>query len=82
MQQLEQLLATMRLGVEQSKLKTSKVGTVMADSVKAVGPVVSVEVRIEGCPLQAIVDTGAQSTILSRALLHQIGRNLAEMAQN
>ena len=37
-QQLEQLLATMRLNLEQSELKTSKVGTVVADSVEAVGP--------------------------------------------
>ena len=81
-QQLEQLLATMRLNLEQSKLNTLRVGTVFADSVEAVGPVVSVEVQIEGCPVQAVVDTGAQSTILSRALLHRIAKSMQDSGRD
>ena len=54
----------------------------MADSVKAVEPVVSVEVRIKGCPVQAIVHTGAQSMILSRALLHQIAKSMQESGRD
>ena len=72
LQQQEQWLATMRLNVEQSKLQKSKVGTVVADSVDAVGPVVFLDVQIEGYPVKAVVDTGAQSTIILRDLLHRI----------
>jgi len=36
----------------------------------AVGPVLYVEIKIEGHPVKALVDTGAQSTIVSRSLLH------------
>lgn len=48
----------------------------MSDSVEAVGPVVCVEVQIEGCPVTAVVDTGAQSTIVSRDLLHWIANTM------
>ena len=65
-QQMEQLLSNMQLKMEQSKLQKSRVSTVVAQSADAVGPVLSIEVKIEGCPVEAMVDTGAQSTILSR----------------
>jgi len=35
----------------------------------AVGPTLFVEVKIEGVPVRAMVDTGAQSTIISRTTL-------------
>ena len=68
----------MRLNVEQLKLQKSKVGTVVADSVDAVGPVVFLEVQIEGYPVKAVVDTGAQSTIISRDLLHRIAKYMRD----
>ena len=76
LQQLEKLLATMRLKVERSKLS---VGTVVADTVDAVGPVMFLDVEIEGCPVRAVVDTGSQSTIVSRDQLHQIARAMRQL---
>lgn len=40
---------------------------------KAVGPTVYLAVTVGGVPVDAMVDTGSQSTIISRALLHAIG---------
>ena len=68
----------MRLQVEQSKLQKSSVGTVVAQSANAVGPVLYLEVQIEGCPVTAVVDTGAQSTILSRETLHRVVKCMRE----
>ena len=42
----------------------------------AVGPVLCVEIKIEGHPVKAVVDTGAQSTIVSRSLLHDIAHHM------
>ena len=72
MHQLEQLLATMHVNLEKSKLQEARVGTVVADAIKAVGPVLFLDVEIEGCPVRGVLDTGAQSTIVSREQLHQI----------
>ena len=71
MRQLEQLLATMRLNMEKSKLQKANVGTVVADQVASVGPVIYLDVEVE---VRAVVDTGAQSTIISRDQLHQIAK--------
>ena len=57
---MEWLLATMQLQVQQSKLQKSSVGTVVAQSANTVGPVLYLEIQIEGCPVKAVVDTGAQ----------------------
>ena len=73
-QQMETLLASMRLKMEQSKLRKSRVGTVIAQSADAVGPILSVEITVEGCPVTAVVDTGAQSTIISRETLHRVAQ--------
>ena len=78
LQQLQQLLATMRVNVERSKLEQSSVGTVVADTVDAVGPVVFLDVEIEGCPVRAVVDTGSQSTTVLRDQLHQIARAMRQ----
>ena len=74
--QLEQLLATMRLNMEKVKLQKSNVGTVVADQVSSVGPVICLDVEVEGYLVQAVVDTGAQSTIISRDQLHQIAKSM------
>lgn len=75
-QQMEKLLSTMQLQVEQSKLRKSGVRTVVAQSAKAVGPVLFLEIQIEGCPVKAVVDTRAQSTILSRETLHRVPKSM------
>ena len=73
-QQMETLLASMRLKMEQSNLRKSRVGTVIAQSADAVGPILSVKITVEGCPVTAVVDTGAQSTIMSRETLHRVAQ--------
>ena len=34
------------------------------------------DIEVEGVPIEAIIDCGSQSSIISRELLHQIGRTL------
>lgn len=40
----------------------------------AVGRTLNVDLTIEGVPVQAMVDTGSHSTIISRDILHQVGK--------
>ena len=40
-----------------------------------------IEVRIEGVKIDALLDTGAQSTIISRSALHSIYRHLQELGK-
>lgn len=48
----------------------------MKDLYSAVGPALTLPVRIEGVPVDALVDTGAQSTIISRPMLHEVSKHL------
>ena len=79
-EQLEQMLADRRLLREQSLLHGSATNTVFAedDDLPAVGPILLLDVSIEGVLIKATVDTGAQSTIISRSTLHEIGRHLSQ----
>lgn len=43
---------------------------------KAVGPTVCLPLRIGGVAVEAFVDTGSQSTIISRSMLHEIGQHM------
>ena len=43
---------------------------------KAVGPTLVIPLHIEGVPVKAMVDTGSQSTVISRTVLHKVGRHL------
>lgn len=43
-----------------------------------IGPLLEVEVKIEGVPVKALLDTGAQSTIISRSTLHAVAKHLQE----
>ena len=63
-EQLEQMLANCRLCREQPLLSGSVTNTVCAEdnSVPAVGPTLLFDVSIEGLPVKATIDTGAQST--------------------
>ena len=45
---------------------------------RAVGSTLEMEVSIEGVPVRALVDTGAQSTIISRTTLHAIAQHLKQ----
>ena len=78
--QLRELLAQRPLQDEQNMLD-SGTNVVNADTIrvkeegpKAVGPTLFLKVQIGGVPVEAMVDTGSQSTIISRSLLHKIGR--------
>ena len=75
-QQLEQVLASMKLNMEQTKLKKSNVGMVISPSAGTVGPVLYLNIKMEGHPVKAVVDSGAQCTIISRDLLHQVAANM------
>ena len=78
--QLRELLTQRQLQDEQNMLD-SGTNVVNADTIgvkeegpKAVGPTLFLKVQVGGVPVEAMVDTGSQSTIISRSLLHKIGR--------
>ena len=78
--ELEALLAQHRLEAETTLMLESgeaQVGCVSTEAettCKAVGPSMFLDVSVEGVSLPALVDCGAQSTIISRELLHRIAR--------
>ena len=79
--QLEELLAECCLHKEQGLLENDSV-RMHAVTTKTrwisdlVGPTVLLGVEIEGVHIEAVVDPGSQSTIISRETLHAIGRSL------
>ena len=80
-EQLEKLLNQRRLSKEKDLLTQSTVSSVNTITAKpmvgdAVGPTLYCDLKIEGVATEAMVDTGSQSTIISRALLHRIAKNL------
>ena len=79
LQQLETLLAEHRLQEEQSCLlhpvNTNVVSASQEGGGKAVGPTIYMPVRLGGIVVEAMMDTGSQSTIISQSLL-QIARSL------
>ena len=48
----------------------------------AVGPTLLLDVCVEGVEVAAVVDTGAQSTIISRSLLHKIKKHLSNQGKS
>ena len=77
------MLAKVRLEKEASLLhkQSAEVDTISAEictTTNAVGPTIYhyVDLIVEGVPVQAMVNTGSQSTILSRNFLHKIGKHL------
>ena len=80
-QQLEDKLhvAARKLKEEQGLLDDHSMDTSAIQMIRvsrAVGPTVQMELLVEGLKVPAVVDTGSQSTIISRALLHDIKRHL------
>ncbi len=78
------MLATKRLGQESAELpavsQTNAV-SVSEEKARTIGTLLHVEVLIEGLPVKAMIDTGAQSTIISRATLHDVYRHLKSKQQ-
>ena len=48
---------------------------------KAVGPTLMIHLHIEGVPVEAMVDTGSQFTVISWAVLHKVGRHLRQQGK-
>ena len=79
-EQLEHLLARKRCQQEEEQLESS-IGNVVAmleETAKVVGPILTMDIDIDGVILSAMVDTGAQSTIISCNTLHTIVRHMKE----
>ena len=77
-EQLEDILSKRKLEREQELLKeVAQVDVVRAEegSSGAVGPILSLKIKIEGVDVDAMVDTGSQSTVISRSMLHRIGKH-------
>ena len=64
-------IARRKLDREEQLLETSNESSIKVVT-GAVGPTLLLEVSVGGVPVSAVVDTGAQSTIISRSLLHRI----------
>ena len=84
-QQLEQLLAEKRLQCEQTLLEsgysTTNAVNASCGHAGAVGSLLGVEVSIEGVSIAAMLDTGAQSTIISCPALHDIDCHLGRVGR-
>ena len=68
-EQLEDILAKRKLEREQQLLQqAAHVDTIQAKetSLEAVGPLLSLKVKIEGLEVDAMVDTSSRSTVISR----------------
>ena len=75
--ELEQELSKRRLEKEQQLASASAESSVNVVT-GAVGPSYWLQVTVEGLPVSALVDTGSQSTIISRSLLHKVFKHLKE----
>ena len=73
-EQLQEEIARRKLCKEQDSLDS--VSTIQVVTGGAVGPVMVMDVSVEGVKVKGVVDTGSQSTIISRKFLHSIKRHL------
>ena len=83
-QQLEEHLAARKLSSESSLMEAvnqtgAEVDVVSSDPKvsRVVGPTPYFGIVVEGVQVSALVDSGSQSTIISRPLLHQVARKKA-----
>lgn len=84
-EQVEDILAVKRLQQEQ-ELLTDSLNTVSALSastaeVGAVGPTLFLNVLVEGVKVEAMVDIGSPTTIISRRLLHSISQSMSRQGR-
>ena len=78
-EELEKVLAEKKAGVEQLQLAgTASVDVVTVSTVGAKGSLLRACVEIEGLPVEAVVDTGAQCNVISMELLRNLGRHMRE----
>ena len=54
---------------------SATVASVQVVTGKAISPTMVVDVEVEGVLVSAVVDTGSQSTIVSRPFLHKVKRH-------
>lgn len=64
--------------MEEASAARAQVDVVVSDreASSVVGPTPILNATVEGVPVGALVDSGSQSTIISRSLLHQVARKL------
>ena len=67
-----------------SATTNAEVDAIIADdcAVGTVGPSLYLDLLIEGGQVSALVDTGSQSTIIARSVLHDIGRHLNQQGNH
>ena len=69
-----------RLAEEQEGLKSNlgavSAVTASATEIGSVGPTLFLDVSIEGEKVEAMVDCGSPTTIISRSLLHSVAKNM------
>ena len=80
-EQLEQELSIRRLDKEQQLVQGSFESSVNMVT-GAIGPSYWLQVSVEGVEVPALVDTGSQSTIISRSLLHKVFGHLKRSGKN
>ena len=83
-EQLKAVLAKRHVDREQQLLieaSTTSAVSAVEDTKGAVGPTLYLDILIEGVPVRAMFDTGAQSSIVSREVLHAIGRHLGRQGR-
>ena len=80
--ELENILAQRCLSEEGQHLTDVSMNVVSSSvqcvETEAVGSTLCLQVSVEGVPVDALVDTGSQSTIISRSMLHSIARKQKE----
>ena len=82
MDKLETVLAERKAATEQQQLEgRGNVDMVTMSSVGVKGALLKVNLEVEGLPVQAVVDTGVQCTVISRQLLKQLGKHLREQGE-
>lgn len=82
MEELERELAERKAAAEQQQLEGGgSVDIVTVSSVGVKGPLLRVGVEIEGLPVQAVVDTGAQCSVISRHLLKLLGQHMRKQGK-
>ena len=73
-EQLEEEISKRKLAKERTMLESTS--SVQMVSGQAIGPTMLMNVEVEGVLVSAVVDTGSQSTIISRPFLHKVKRHL------